>query len=68
MARSYEGLGDNCLNGAEGFEKDLDKSARWYRKAKKKIQSVMIIDSDNKGTYQKTLDLIRYKQDVAEGN
>ena len=24
MARSYEGLGDNYLNGLEGFEKDLD--------------------------------------------
>jgi len=68
MARSYEGLGDNYLNGAEGFEKDLDKSARWYRKAEKKIKSVMIIDIDNKGTYQKTLELIRYKRDVAEGN
>ena len=67
MARSYEGLGDNYLNGAEGFEKDLDKSARWYRKAEKKIKSVMIIDIDNKGTYQKTLELIRYKRDVAEG-
>ena len=68
MARSYEGLGDNYLNGSEGFEKDLDKSARWYRKAEKKIKSVMIIDIDNKGTYQKTLELIRYKRDVAEGN
>jgi len=68
MARSYEGLGDNYLNGAEGFEKDLDKSARWYRKAEKKIKSVMIIDIDNKSTYQKTLELIRYKRDVAEGN
>ena len=68
MARSYEGLGDNYLNGAEGFEKDLDKSARWYRKAEKKIKSVMIIDIDKKSTYQKTLELIRYKRDVAEGN
>ena len=68
MARSYEGLGDNYLNGVEGFEKDLDESARWYRKAEKKIKSVMIIDIDNKGTYQKTLELIRYKRDVAEGN
>ena len=68
MARSYEGLGDNYLNGADGFEKDLNESARWYRKAEKKIKSVMIIDIDNKGTYQKTLELIRYKRDVAEGN
>jgi hypothetical protein len=28
----------------------------------------MIIDIDNKRTYQKTLELIRYKRDVAEGN
>ena len=67
MARSYEGLGDNYLNGDKGFEKDLEKAARWYRKSEKKIKSVMIIDFDNKKTYQKTLDLIRYKRDVAEG-
>ena len=67
MARSYEGLGDNYLNGAEGFEKDLEKAARWYRKSEKKIKSVMIIDIDNKETYRKTLELIRYKRDVAEG-
>ena len=48
MARSYEGLGDNFLNGAEGFDKDLDKAAKWYRKAEKKIKSVMIVDIDNK--------------------
>ena len=66
MARSYEGLGDNYLNGEEGFEKDLDKASRWYRKAEKKIKSVMVIDIDNKETYQKNLELIRYKRDVAE--
>ena len=68
MARSYEGLGDNYLNGAEGFDKDLDKASRWYRKAEKKIKSVMVIDIDNKETYQKNLELVRYKRDVAEGN
>ena len=67
MARSYEGLGDNYLNGSEGFDKDLDKAARWYRKAEKKIKSVMIVDIDNKETYQKNLELVRYKRDVAEG-
>jgi tetratricopeptide (TPR) repeat protein len=67
MARSYEGLGDNFLNGLEGFEKDLDKAARWFRKAEKKIKSVMIIDIDNKDLYKKNLDIIRYKRDVAEG-
>jgi tetratricopeptide (TPR) repeat protein len=67
MARSYEGLGDNFLNGSEGFDKDLDKAARWYRKAEKKIKNIMIIDIDNKETYQKNLELVRYKRDVAEG-
>jgi tetratricopeptide (TPR) repeat protein len=68
MARSFEGLGDNYLNGSDGFEKNLDEASRWYRKAEKKIKSVMIIDIDNKETYQKNLELVRYKRDVAEGN
>lgn len=68
MARSFEGLGDNFLNGDEGFEKDKGKAARWYRKAEKKLKAVMIIDFDNKDSYQKNLDLIRYKRDVAEGS
>ena len=71
MARSYEGLGDNYLNGGEGcggvFEKDSDKAARWYRKAEKKIKSVMIIDIDNKDVYRKNLELVRFKRDIAEG-
>ena len=68
MARSYEGLGDNYLNGLEGFEKDSNAASKWYRKAEKKIKSAMIIDSDNKDLYKKNLDLIRYKRDIAEGN
>ena len=28
MARSYEGLGDNYLNGSEGFEKNMEKASR----------------------------------------
>ena len=68
MARSYEGLGDNYLNGEKGFEKDLNAASRWYRKAEKKIKSVMIVDIDNKEIYQKNLELVRYKRDVAEGN
>ncbi len=68
MARSYEGLGDNYLNGSDGFEKDLNEASRWYRKAEKKIKSVMIIDIDNKEIYQKNLELVRYKRDVSEGN
>jgi tetratricopeptide (TPR) repeat protein len=67
MARAYEGLGDNFLNGSEGFDKDLDKAARWFRKAEKKIKSVMIIDIDNKDIYKKNLDIIRFKRDIAEG-
>jgi len=71
MARSYEGLGDNYLNGGEGcggtFQKDADKAARWYRKAEKKIKSVMIIDIENKGIYRKNLELVRFKRDIAEG-
>ena len=38
MAQAYEGLGNNYLNGEEGFEKDLDEAARWYRKAEKKLK------------------------------
>ena len=68
MARAYEGLGDNYLNGSEGFEKDLNKAARWFRKAEKKIKDVMIIDVDNKKTYQKNLEIVRYKRDISEGN
>jgi TPR repeat protein len=68
MARSYEGLGDNYLNGLEGFEKDLGAASKWYRKAEKKIKAAIIIDSENKATYKKNIELIRYKRDIAEGN
>ena len=34
----------------------------------RKIKSVMIIDVDNKDTYRKKLELVRFKRDVAEGN
>ena len=71
LARSYEGLGDNYLNGDEGcggtFEKDLNKAAKWFRKAEKKIKSVMVIDIDNKDTYKKNLELVRFKREIAEG-
>ena len=67
MAVSYEGLGDKYLNGDDGFEKDLNKAARWYRKAEKKIKSAMVIDMDNRDKYKKTLEIIRYKKDMAEG-
>ena len=35
---------------------------------KKKIKAAMIIDIDNKTTYKKNIELIRYKRDIAEGN
>jgi Putative Zn-dependent protease, contains TPR repeats len=68
MANSYEGLGDNFYNGAEGFIKDNQEASKWYRKAEKKIKAVMIIDIDNKDTYKKKLKLIRYKRDISEEN
>jgi hypothetical protein len=30
MARSYEGWGDNNLNGAEGYDKESEKALRRY--------------------------------------
>ena len=49
------------------FEKDLNEAYRWYRKAEKKIKSVMVNDMDNRDKYKKTLEIIRYKKDMAEG-
>ncbi len=66
MAVSYEGLGDNYMNATNGFSKDLEKAARWYRKAEKSIKSVMMVDVDNTEKYKKTLELLRYKRDIAE--
>ena len=68
MATSYEGLGDKYLNGSEGFEKNKDKAARWFRKAEKRIKDVKSIDIDNSDKYQRQLELIRYKRDIAEKN
>jgi len=72
MASVYEGLGDNYLNGGEAcgkiFEKDLNSASKWYRKAEKKIKSAMIIDLENKATYKKNLELIRYKRDISDSN
>lgn len=68
MASSYEGLGDKYLNGTDGFEKDLNKASRWYRKAESKLKDVIEIDYDNKNQYDRQLELIRYKRDVTEGN
>ena len=68
MASSYEGLGDKYLNGQDGFEKDMNKAARWYRKAERKIKDVKSIDIDNSAEYQRQLELIRYKRDIAESS
>ncbi|MBL7013061.1 MAG: tetratricopeptide repeat protein [Candidatus Marinimicrobia bacterium] len=68
MASSYEGLGDKYLNGSDGFEKDPTKASRWYRKAESKLKDVIEIDYDNKNQYERQLELIRYKRDVAEGD
>lgn len=68
MASSYEGLGDKYLNGSDGFTKDVEKAARWYRKAESKIRDVISIDYDNTSKYERQLELIRYKRDVAETN
>jgi len=68
MASAYEGLGDKYFNGADGFIKDLDLAARWYRKAEKKIKDVKSIDFENATEYQRQLELIRYKRDIAEQN
>ncbi|MBJ12940.1 MAG: hypothetical protein CMG62_07695 [Candidatus Marinimicrobia bacterium] len=66
MAVSYEGLGDNYMNATKGFSKNLEKAARWYRKAEKSIKSVMMVDIDNTENYKKTLELLRYKREIAE--
>jgi tetratricopeptide (TPR) repeat protein len=68
MASAYISLGNKYLNGQDGFEKNMDKAARWYRKAERKIKDVKSIDIDNSAEYQRQLELIRYKRDIAEGN
>ena len=68
MASAYEGLGDKYFNGSGGFTKDFDLAVRWYRKAEKKIKDVKSMDLDNEAEYQRQLELIRYKRDIAEQN
>ena len=68
MASAYEGLGDKYFNGSDGFTKDFDLAVRWYRKAEKKIKDVKSMDLDNEADYQRQLELIRYKRDIAEQN
>ena len=59
---------DKYFNGSDGFTKDFDLAARWYRKAEKKIKDVKSMDLDNEAEYQRQLELIRYKRDIAEQN
>jgi len=68
MADTYLNLGDKYFSGSDDFEKNLDQAARWYRKAEKKIKYVKSIDENNTTKYQRQLEIIRYKRDIAEGN
>jgi len=68
MASTYINLGDKYFKGSDGFTKDYDKAVRWYRKAEKKIKDVKSIDFENAAEYQRQLELIRYKRDIAEQN
>jgi tetratricopeptide (TPR) repeat protein len=67
MVLIYDSLGDNYLNGAEGFEKDMNEAYRWYRKAEKKIKDALIINPDESDEYKKILKQLRYKKGIAEG-
>ena len=67
MAHAFEGLGDKYKNGTDGFEKDLTKAARWYRKAGRKIKDAMTIDYENEEKYTRQLELIQYKRNIVEG-
>ena len=68
MASTYVNLGDKYFKGSDGFTKDYDKAVRWYRKAEKKIKDVKSIDFENAAEYQRQLEIIRYKRDIAEQN
>tara|TARA_Y100000814_G_scaffold292487_1_gene271197 strand:- start:812 stop:1960 length:1149 start_codon:yes stop_codon:yes gene_type:complete len=68
IATSYEGWGDGYLNGVEGFDKNPSEAARYYRKAEKRVKSLMMTDIDNSNKYKKQLERVRYKRDVAEGD
>jgi tetratricopeptide (TPR) repeat protein len=68
MASAYEGLGDKYFNGTDGFTKDFELAVRWYRKAEKKVKDVKSIDFENESEYQRQLELIRYKRDIADQN
>ena len=68
MANTYVNLGDKYFSGSDGVTKDYDKAVRWYRKAEKKIKDVKSFDFENAAEYQRQLELIRYKRDIAEQN
>ncbi|MBT3179580.1 MAG: tetratricopeptide repeat protein [Candidatus Marinimicrobia bacterium] len=68
MVHIYDSLGDQYLEGSNGFEKDLNEAYRWYRKAEKKIKDALIINPDEADKYKKILKQLRYKKGIAEGN
>tara|TARA_B100000131_G_C18055083_1_gene588042 strand:+ start:188 stop:1306 length:1119 start_codon:yes stop_codon:yes gene_type:complete len=68
MAETYLNLGDKYFSGSDNFEKNLEEASRWYRKAEKKIKYVKSIDLDNEIKYQRQLEVIRYKRDIADSN
>ena len=68
IGRYQKNLGDKYFNGSDGVTKDYDKAVRWYRKAEKKIKDVKSFDFENAAEYQRQLELIRYKRDIAEQN
>ena len=65
----YRALVFNMVTGVtDGFTKDFELAVRWYRKAEKKIKDVKSIDYENESEYQRQVELIRYKRDIAEQN
>jgi len=68
MAITYMNLGENYLKGSDGFEKDLDKAAKWFRKAEKKYKYVRSLDPDNEDKYNSQLKIVRYQRGIAEGD
>ena len=68
MAEVFEQLGNKYYFGSDGFTKDFNLAVRWYRKAEKKIKDAKSMDLDNEAEYQRQLDLIRYKRNIAEQN
>jgi len=68
MVQIYGSLGDQYLEGSNGFEKDMNEAYRWYRKAEKKIKNALIINPDESVKYKIRLKQLRYKKGIAEGD